>query len=133
MKKCPYCGKENQDYVIECSCGYDFNYKVQRQSTEKSDTLVVSSEKASVFSALTVVNALLLLLLLVVTSFGVYMSHFSGSTQTVYEYKIISPSDSELEKELSDYGKRGWALKSARRAIGDRGSASYEMILMREK
>lgn len=47
------------------------------------------------------------------------------------EYRIESPSDYELAREMSKFGREGWSVVSARRATGDRG-ASYEVILCRE-
>jgi hypothetical protein len=55
---------------------------------------------------------------------------------TQYEYKVESPSDSELVSSLNTWGTDGWTVVSARRATSGSGystTASYEMILMREK
>lgn len=51
------------------------------------------------------------------------------------EYKVISPSGDKIEKELNDYAKDGWEVKSA--CMMDMGSFSTKLknviILEREK
>lgn len=49
-----------------------------------------------------------------------------------WEYKIVAPSDSRLEEEMTSLGSQGWELVAARRA-SDKYSASYEMMFKRPK
>jgi hypothetical protein len=48
-----------------------------------------------------------------------------------WEYRIESPSDTYFESEMEAIGNDGWELVFARRATGDFGGASYEMIFKR--
>lgn len=54
-----------------------------------------------------------------------------SSPQAKWEYKISSPIDSSLDRELKELGADGWELVTARRATSDYGTASYEMIFKR--
>ena len=49
-----------------------------------------------------------------------------------WEYNIVAPSDTMFVSEMDRYGKEGWELVSARRAVDD-GEGAYECILKRPK
>ncbi|MBI1348786.1 hypothetical protein GC163_21140 [bacterium] len=53
---------------------------------------------------------------------------------TQFEYRIESPTDMSLERQLSSWGAAGWEVVFARRAKSSiTDEFSYEMILKREK
>ena len=52
-------------------------------------------------------------------------------TTPKWEYKVSSPSDYSLDRELKELGWEGWELVFARRASSDTGGAVYEMIFRR--
>lgn len=47
-----------------------------------------------------------------------------------WEYTILSPSDYELKGKLSEMGREGWEIASARRALNDK-TGIYELIFKR--
>lgn len=53
-------------------------------------------------------------------------------TTPKWEYKVSSPSDYSLGRELKELGLEGWELVFARRASSETGGAVYEMIFRRQ-
>src|SRR5688500_10112613 len=78
---------------------------------------------------LTIANILLLVCALSLVCIAVFTFQPSG-----YEHVVFSVPDSQLEQALIEIGAQGWAVASARRALGgedaDRKS-SYEVIVSR--
>lgn len=51
-----------------------------------------------------------------------------------WEYRVVAPGDALLIEELNELGASGWEVVSSRRATSQAGgSASYELILKRER
>lgn len=53
--------------------------------------------------------------------------------ESKYEYKVVSPSDSEFDDELSFEGQLGWKVVTCRRASDSLKIFSYECIMMKEQ
>ena len=85
---------------------------------------------------ISMISSILVMLLLGFLVIFVLTQEKPKEVQTSYEYKIISPDDLSLEKELDKSGADGWQVVFARRATSGSGyysTAAYEMILMRKK
>ena len=50
-----------------------------------------------------------------------------------YEFQVVAFDDEKLVDELNKIGAAGWDIVSARRAMGEGRTASYELIVRRAK
>lgn len=70
----------------------------------------------------------LLLLILIACLLGVLVyASVTGAKAEQWEYRVVTPDDAELKKEMNELGREGWELVAARRTSG----GSYEMVFKR--
>jgi hypothetical protein len=72
------------------------------------------------------INAIVLFFVFLLTAYVVFLH------KPTFEYAILAPADTALEKELNKAGREGWEIVASRRAVDSKTDKGiYELIMKR--